>query len=201
MPEGLFGKAEILAYLGDVAELLATEDQSRATLIVVGGSYLVLHDLRSMGTRDVDSIERLTLTVRRAVERVAAANDLSTDWLNDRAAMFAPVGFLRTECSVLFEHEALLVLGPSPDCVFLMKLLRRVRSTATTWLRYGRTAPSQAHGRRPGGTRAPTHMRKTTHTSWITSQSWLRSGRVNANGGPDSPSVNDAKSTSCVLAL
>lgn len=122
MPEGLFDKAEILAHLGEVADLLVSERQSQATLIVVGGSYLVLHDLRLVGTRDVDSIERLTEAVRRAVERVAAENDLSSNWLNDRAAMFVPVGFERSDCTVLFEHEALLVLGPTPDWVFLMKL-------------------------------------------------------------------------------
>ncbi|MGH9918386.1 MAG: DUF6036 family nucleotidyltransferase [Nitrososphaerales archaeon] len=148
MPEGLFDKAEILAHLGEVADLLATERHPQATLVVVGGSYLVLHDLRAMGTSDVDSIERLTQALRSAVERVALENDLSTDWLNDRAAMFAPVGFERSDCSVLFEHSALLVLGPKPDWVFLMKLhaSREVDrdDMVALWPRCSFTSPEEA---------------------------------------------------------
>jgi len=37
--------------------------------------------------------------------------------------MFAPVGLDLGACELLFEHEHLAVLGPSPGQVFLMKLL------------------------------------------------------------------------------
>jgi hypothetical protein len=122
LPDQLFNKSEILQRLGDVAELLEVQGQPQATLIVVGGSFLVLQDIRATGTRDVDSIKRLTHAVVEAVKSVADQNDLKIDWLNDRAAQFTPVGFDESECEVLFDHPALLVLGPAAECVFLMKL-------------------------------------------------------------------------------
>jgi hypothetical protein len=62
------------------------QGEPQATLIVVGGSFLVLHDIRATGTRDVDSIKRLTHAVVEAVKSVADQNELKIDWLNDRAA-------------------------------------------------------------------------------------------------------------------
>jgi hypothetical protein len=62
------------------------QGEPQATLIVVGGSFLVLQDIRATGTRDVDSIKRLTHAVVEAVKSVADQNELKIDWLNDRAA-------------------------------------------------------------------------------------------------------------------
>lgn len=45
------------------------------------------------------------------MEKVAAAHDLPSGWLNDNAAMFLPATFERDDCDVLMDHPRLLVLG------------------------------------------------------------------------------------------
>jgi hypothetical protein len=56
------------------------------------------------------------------VGTIASREGLRTDWLNDSARPFAPVGLKVEDCEVLLEHRALRVLGPPLDFVFLMKL-------------------------------------------------------------------------------
>lgn len=92
----------------------------RPAVAVVGGSFLTLHGLRD-ATYDVDSVERLSAPVRTAVEFVAQAQGLEPDWLNDRAAGFFPQGY-PAGAEVLFDFSKLLVVGPHPDAVFLMKV-------------------------------------------------------------------------------
>jgi hypothetical protein len=119
----LFDRDEILESLGDVAELLAAwiPEHPPTVLVVVGGSYMALQGLRH-ATADVDTITRLEVTVRDAVSVVARQRHLRPNWLNDYAKPFTPVGFRTEICDVLFDHPSLRVLGPPPDCIFLMKL-------------------------------------------------------------------------------
>jgi hypothetical protein len=117
----VLGKIEILRYLGEVADELAVRHLV-CRVVVVGGSYLALHDLRE-STADVDSVSKLTDEVRAVVREVGQRHGLRADWLNDSAMTFAPVGLDLDECELLFEHSNLTVVGPSPDQVFLMKLL------------------------------------------------------------------------------
>lgn len=117
----MLGKSEILAYLGEVADELAIRRLS-VSLVVVGGSYLALHDLRE-STMDVDSITRLEDELAAVIRLIADRHDLRRDWLNDSAAPFAPSGLRVEDCEVLFQHEHLTVSGPPPGQVFLMKLL------------------------------------------------------------------------------
>ncbi|TCC41813.1 DUF6036 family nucleotidyltransferase [Kribbella speibonae] len=117
----VLGKTEILSYLGEVADELAAR-QLVCRLVVVGGSYLALHDLRE-ATADVDSLTELTDGLRDVVRVVGERHGLRPDWLNDSAMTFAPAGLKVEDCELLYEHTNLLVLGPSPDQVFLMKLL------------------------------------------------------------------------------
>jgi hypothetical protein len=117
----IFSKAEILKHLNEVADELANRDLV-CQLVVVGGSYLALHDLRE-STADVDSLTKLTNEVKAVVRQVADRHGLRAGWLNDSATMFAPVGFDLEECEVLLERSHLIVLGPPPEQVFLMKLL------------------------------------------------------------------------------
>lgn len=117
----VLGKTEILSYLSEVAdELLARDVVCR--LVVVGGSYLALHDLRE-STADVDSLTKLTDEVRAVVREVGERHGLRASWLNDSAMTFAPAGLELEQCEVLYEHSNLTVLGPPADQVFLMKLL------------------------------------------------------------------------------
>lgn len=93
----------------------------RRRLVVVGGALLAWHGLR-YATRDVDSVERLDEVLKIAVERVAARHDLAPRWINDAAAQFLPAGFDLAGSTVVLDHPQLLVLGPSLDQVFMMKL-------------------------------------------------------------------------------
>ena len=74
-------------------------------------------------TMDVDTITQLDATLRQAVTEVARDFDLDPGWLNDRAFAFRPQIELTLD-EPLFEHPNLVIDGPTPDYVFLMKLGR-----------------------------------------------------------------------------
>lgn len=123
MPDYLFTRDDIIANLAAVAEVLAADNEPQVVLVVVGGSFLALQGLR-MSTADVDTVSRIEQRQRlqAAIEAVAQSKGLRSTWLNDRARPFAPVGLDPADCEVLVEFESLLVVGPPPDFVFLMKL-------------------------------------------------------------------------------
>lgn len=121
MPEILFSRDDIISNLRAVAEILATGQHPQTRLIVVGGSYLAFHGLRE-ATRDIDTITSLDQPVRDAIHEVATAHGLAPHWLNAHARPWTPTGLREEDCHVLLEHPYLLVLGPPPDQVFLMKL-------------------------------------------------------------------------------
>jgi hypothetical protein len=117
----VLGKTQILNHLGEVAGELSDKNVA-CRLIVVGGSYLALHDLRE-STADVDSLTTLTEELKAVVRKVGERHGLRADWLNDAATMFAPAGLNPDKCEVLYEHTHLTILGPPPEQIFLMKLL------------------------------------------------------------------------------
>lgn len=121
MPEGLLDRERILELFAEVASTLEARDLGRTVLVVVGGSFMALQRLRG-STADVDTLTHIEASLRAVVEAVAERNDLRPDWLNDRAAGFAPAGLDVAGCETLFEHPHLVVLGPPADFVFLMKL-------------------------------------------------------------------------------
>ncbi|MGY4768237.1 DUF6036 family nucleotidyltransferase [Kribbella sp. CWNU-51] len=89
-PPAVLDKAEILTRLTEVADELATRNLI-CSLVVVGGSYMALHDLRE-STADVDSLTVLTAELKAVVRQVGERHGLRATWLNDSATMFAPVG-------------------------------------------------------------------------------------------------------------
>lgn len=121
MPDILFSREDIISNLREVAEILATAGHPQVRLIVVGGSYLAFQGLRD-ATRDVDTITQLDEAVREAVREVAARRGLTPAWLNEHARPWKPAGLREQDCDVLLEHPNMVVLGPPPDQVFLMKL-------------------------------------------------------------------------------
>ncbi len=148
MPDGLLDGDRIRAHLAEVAAALpAGCPQHR--LILVGGSLLAWHGLRD-STRDVDSVSALDVTLRKAVETVAARHGLAPRWLNDHARPFAPRTLREQDCDVLADLPALRVLGAPLDQVFLMKLhATRVRSAdvedmVALWPRTGFASAAQA---------------------------------------------------------
>jgi hypothetical protein len=112
----VLGKFEILAHITEVADELAAKDLV-CSLVVVGGSYMALHDLRE-STADVDSLTKLSEDLKAIVRVVGDRHGLRATWLNDSAAMFAAVGLDVDECEVLYQYSHLTVLGPPPDQVF-----------------------------------------------------------------------------------
>lgn len=77
---------DIESALLDVADELGADGEGQAEIIVVGGSFMTLHDLRD-STADVDSVSPLDDRVRTAVRRIADERGWAQDWLNDRATV------------------------------------------------------------------------------------------------------------------
>ena len=121
MPDELLDRDAVLDCLRTLGDLLAQRNTPHQSIILIGGSYLALLDLRE-ATRDVDTVTHLDAATRLAISDVADLKGLSPKWLNDLAAGFRPAGLSSTNCSPILEHRALTVLAPSPDWVFLMKL-------------------------------------------------------------------------------
>jgi hypothetical protein len=117
----LFDRERMLAALDSLDRKLEAHGQPHQQLIVVGGSYLALAELRQ-STRDIDVATRLTKATRQAVHDVAADKGLAPRWLNDDAAVFTPKGMTKEHCVRVFAGFALTVLAPSADWIFLMKL-------------------------------------------------------------------------------
>lgn len=144
---GTFDRDRVLAALTSLDEALQAEGLPRQDLIVVGGSYLALFDLRD-STMDVDVVTRLGEVTRRAIATVAERHGVSSRWLNDNAAAFRPVGLTVEHCTPVLEGPALRVLTPSADWIFLMKMYagRAVDrpDMARLWPRTGFTTPTDA---------------------------------------------------------
>lgn len=117
----LFDRDLLLTGLAVLDRRLHERGRPHQALIVVGGSYMALAELRE-STRDVDTLTRLDDATRTAIDEVAAELDLPKGWLNDHAAGFAPEGMTTGHCRPAFEGRALAVLVPSADWVFLMKM-------------------------------------------------------------------------------
>lgn len=123
MARGLFtDRAELEAIFSELATELAAVE-TFAEVVMVGGAWMLWHAHRA-STRDVDSALRLGAELTEAVNRVGTRHDLRKGWLNDAAAAFWPSGVGYDECVTVFAHPALIVLTPSPEVIFVMKLYR-----------------------------------------------------------------------------
>jgi hypothetical protein len=121
MNDLLFDGEETITALRALADLLQEARVPHQEIIIVGGSYLAILNLRR-ATRDVDSITRIAFATKQAIAEIGRAHGYDAEWLNDAAASFYPIGLTIDHCTVLFKHPALTVLGPSADWIFLMKL-------------------------------------------------------------------------------
>jgi len=119
--EGVLDRETIVGLLNDVAIRLEEADHPPVAIIVVGGAFMALRGLRA-STADIDTITRLDDEFRSTIEVVAVERGLRPDWLNDRAAGFAPVGLTIEDCESLLVRQRLIALGPPTDFIFLMKL-------------------------------------------------------------------------------
>jgi hypothetical protein len=106
--DGLFDRDSVLDCLRKLGEILAERNVPHQTLILIGGSYLALRDLRE-STRDIDTVTHLDAETRLAISDVAKLNGLDRAWLNDFAAGFRPAGLTTAHCSPILE----MVRSPS----------------------------------------------------------------------------------------
>ena len=143
----LFDRERLLAALASLDEVLQARDLPRQDLIVVGGSYLAIVDLRE-ATMDIDVVTRLTEALRVAIAEVADRHGFPARWLNDNAAAFQPLGLAAEHCTPAFEGPALRALVPSADWIFLMKMyagrMLDRRDMVRLWPHTGFASPAEA---------------------------------------------------------
>jgi hypothetical protein len=111
-------REEIKKYLGELNEELRLNDV-KGELCLYGGAVMALvYDARP-DTKDVDAIFKPSTQIRDAAIRVANANHLRDDWLND-----AVKGFLVPhQQRILFDLSNLKVFVPEADYLLAMKAI------------------------------------------------------------------------------
>jgi hypothetical protein len=112
-------KHAILRLLEELNAALA-EEGVLAELSLVGGAVMTLvYETRS-ATKDIDALFRPVAPVRAAARRVAMANALPDDWLNDAAKGFFSA---RPAFSVFLELSNVRVFVATAEYLFAMKAL------------------------------------------------------------------------------
>ena len=111
-------REEIKKYLGELNEELRLSDV-KGELCLYGGAVMALvYDARP-DTKDVDAIFKPSTQIRDAATKVANANHLRDDWLND-----AVKGFLVPhQQRILFDLSNLKVFVPEADYLLAMKAI------------------------------------------------------------------------------
>lgn len=107
----------LLAALGDDLASLGI----RGRMFIVGGAAMALAFQRDRLTRDVDAIFEPKTVVYEAARRVASANGLDDDWLNDAVKGLLPGD--DPDATTQFVHDGLVVQVASPRYLFTMKAL------------------------------------------------------------------------------
>jgi len=111
---------EILGAFRMLNEELAREG-IKAEVGVVGGAAMVLALNARKSTRDVDAIFEPASKVRAAAARVAAAQHLPADWLNDAAKGYLPAD--TQPRSILLDMSHLAVWTPPLQYLLAMKAI------------------------------------------------------------------------------
>lgn len=118
--DSLLGRVRLMELLSALSDELGAQSLS-ADLMIVGGAAMVLvYDARA-ATRDIDGVFEPKDRVYDAARRVAAAEGLRDDWLNDAAKSFIPPeapGSART----IAEFAHLSVSAPAPEYLLGMKI-------------------------------------------------------------------------------
>ena len=87
MTDLLFDGEETIAALRALADLLHSRAAPHQEIIIVGGSYLAIRNLRQ-ASRDVDSVTRVESATKQAVAEIGQSRGYEREWLNDAAASF-----------------------------------------------------------------------------------------------------------------
>ncbi len=111
-------KEEIKQYLSELNEELRSMDVKGEVCLYGGAVMTLVYDARP-DTKDVDAVFRPSTQIREAAARVAKANSLRPDWLND-----AVKGFLVPHKQrILFDFSNLKIFAPEPDYLLAMKAI------------------------------------------------------------------------------
>lgn len=117
----LFTKQQIIELLERLGSL-ATEQNEKIELLLIGGAVMVLVYEQRLSTRDVDAVflsPAETTNVRKLVKQIAAEHNLPEDWLNDAAKGYV-VGL--GQSSVIFSAPGITVKMPAIAQMLAMKL-------------------------------------------------------------------------------
>jgi Nucleotidyltransferase of unknown function (DUF6036) len=109
---------EIKRYLTELNEELRTMDVKGEICLYGGAVMALVYDARP-DTKDVDAIFKPAALIRDAAARVAAANDLRPDWLNDGVKGF----LVEHKQRILLDLSNLKVFVPEPDYLLAMKAI------------------------------------------------------------------------------
>lgn len=118
-------KDQIKKYLDELNEVLRSVGVKGEICLYGGAVMCLVYDARP-ATRDVDAVFKPTQVIRQAIKRVAQANDLREDWLNDAVKGYVVPHSQR----ILFDLSNLKIYVPEPDYLLAMKVLAaRVEAT------------------------------------------------------------------------
>jgi hypothetical protein len=115
-----FTRDQLVNYL----ELLNRELEKMGVtgeICIVGGAAMVLGFGNRGSTRDIDALLISPASIRAAIQRVAAQENLSPSWLNDGAKGFAssqPVEFRQ-----LMKMSCLRIISPPAEYILAMKCI------------------------------------------------------------------------------
>ena len=90
-------------------------------ICIVGGAAMVLAFGNRASTRDIDALVMAPASVRAAAARVAEANGLPANWLNDGAKGFA--SGMPFEVKELLRFSNLRIVAPPPAYILAMKCI------------------------------------------------------------------------------
>ncbi|EEF58942.1 DUF6036 family nucleotidyltransferase [Pedosphaera parvula] len=119
-PENLTKEAILKAFqaLSDELARLNTKGE----LCLFGGTVMVLAFSARVATKDVDAIFQPTQILREAAARVAEANQLPLDWLNDGVKDFVSAQH-KTIQGNLPQFPNLRLVMPTPEYLLAMKCM------------------------------------------------------------------------------
>jgi hypothetical protein len=116
---------EIKQYLEELDDELRAINVKGEICLYGGAVMCLVYDARP-ATKDVDAVFRPTRELRQAIERVAAAHGLPSDWLNDAVKGYVVPHPQR----ILFDFPHLKVYVPEADYLLAMKALAARVDTA-----------------------------------------------------------------------
>ena len=115
---------EIKRYLNELNEELCSVDV-KGEICLYGGAVMALVFNARPDTKDVDAVFEPAAIIRAAAARVAEANDLPADWLNDGVKGF----LVQHKQRILFDYSNLKVFVPEPDYLLAMKAIAARHNT------------------------------------------------------------------------